>query len=81
MRVRVLLFAGLAEAAGERSIDIELPASARAGDALAECRRLFPALGPSLTSVALAVNDAYADPRHPLHEADVVALIPPVSGG
>ena len=30
---------------------------------------------------AIAVNEAYAEDNTPLKDADVVALIPPVSGG
>ena len=81
MKVLVLFFAGLAEAAGSRSIEINLPESARARDAMDECLRRVSALAPALKGTVLAVNDAYADPDQPLNPGDVVALIPPVSGG
>ncbi|MCB9245248.1 MAG: molybdopterin converting factor subunit 1 [Flavobacteriales bacterium] len=40
----------------------------------------FPAL-KQLNSLAIAVNEVYATDETPLHDQDVVALIPPVSGG
>ena len=40
----------------------------------------YPALR-ELSSLALAVNQAYARDKDPVHESDEIALIPPVSGG
>jgi molybdopterin converting factor subunit 1 len=39
----------------------------------------YPAI--SWSSVAIAVNQQYAEDQEPLHQGDEVALIPPVSGG
>lgn len=41
---------------------------------------LYPDLG-NLSSLAVAVNNAYAEDQHPLNTYDEIALIPPVSGG
>lgn len=40
----------------------------------------YPELG-KLRSLAFAVNERYAEDDHMLTEKDVIALIPPVSGG
>lgn len=40
----------------------------------------FPALN-GLSSIAVAVNNEYANDHTPLIETDEIALIPPVSGG
>jgi len=72
--VRVRLFAGLRERAGwsER----ELEDVARVAD-------VWPALdlGAEPQGLLYAVNKEYADANRELADGDVVALIPPVSGG
>lgn len=74
MGVRVRLFAGLRERAGwsER----ELEDVARVAD-------VWPALdlGAEPQGLLYAVNKEYADANRELADGDVVALIPPVSGG
>jgi molybdopterin synthase sulfur carrier subunit len=40
----------------------------------------YPELS-ELTSLAVAVNQQYAEENHPLGKMDEIALIPPVSGG
>lgn len=81
MRVTVRLFGSLREAAGSRTIDVELPAGAKI-EALREAvaARLPSAakLGPR---AAVAVNQQLASPGAVLADGDEVALLPPVSGG
>jgi molybdopterin synthase catalytic subunit len=76
VHVQVRLFAALRERAGAERIELELPAGARVGDALAELDWLTQGL-----RVVMAVNREYADPAAPLSADDELALIPPVSGG
>jgi len=76
MQVHVRLFAGLRERAGTESVDLELPAGASVGDAIA---RLSEITGG--TRVVMAVNQEYADAAVTLTAGDELALIPPVSGG
>lgn len=40
----------------------------------------YPELN-TLSSLAVAVNNAYAQDDHPINSYDEIALIPPVSGG
>ena len=77
MRVRVLLFGPLAEAAGTEAVDVEVADGATVGDVPG----LVDGLPESLRSLAYAVNASYAPPDRPLADGDEVALIPPVSGG
>jgi molybdopterin synthase catalytic subunit len=75
--VTVRLFAALREQAGTSRVELDLPAGARVGD-------VWSALelgGSEPSSLAFAVNKAYAERDRPLAEGDEVALIPPVSGG
>jgi len=76
MQIAVRLFAGLRERAGTRAVDVELDEGALLAD-------VWPALalGDEPAGLLLAVNHAYAGRDTVLREGDVVALIPPVSGG
>jgi molybdopterin converting factor small subunit len=79
--VRVALFAGMAEAAGCRAVEIPWP-----GGTVAELRaalgRGWPALVPLLDRSAVAVGGRYAaDADAVAAGTDDVAVIPPVSGG
>jgi molybdopterin synthase catalytic subunit len=77
VNIHVRLFAALREQVGTSHVDLELPEGAHVAD-------VWPALGlggiePS--SLAFALNRAYADREDVLRDGDEVALIPPVSGG
>ena len=78
--MRVLLFAGLAEALGCRELqwpDAALPATV--GQLEAGLREREPRLADARFRVA--INQRYAQPGDALSPRDEVALIPPVSGG
>lgn len=81
MQTRVLLFAALREAAGARELLVEVPE----GSTVAELRHRLaaehPRLAPLLGNAAAAVNEEYVSDGERLRAGDVVALIPPVSGG
>ena len=81
MRVRVLLFAVLRDAAGAGEIALDLEDGATANLAGAQLSENYPALKPYLPKVAFAVNRSYAPATTELHDGDELALIPPVSGG
>lgn len=80
-RIRVLLFAALADAAGLRETSLDVADGAAVGDLPSRLAETFPKLRPLCANVAFAVNAEYAAPGRPLREGDEVALIPPVSGG
>ena len=84
--MRVLLFAGLAEALGCRELrwPSEDSTSARAERiSVAELEAALRAEHPALQGrrFRLAVNQRYVGPEEFVTAADEVALIPPVSGG
>jgi len=81
MKCRVLLFAQLADAAGRREIEFELPEGATVGDSLAALGREFDAIASMRDRIAVAVNEQYAAAMRVLTDGDTIALIPPVSGG
>lgn len=80
MRVTVLLFASYADALGERSLSLDLPDDARAGDVLAALRGR-PGTDAVPPAPLVAVNERYASADRALVDGDVVAVLPPVAGG
>jgi len=81
MRIHVRLFAALADGAGCRSFDLDLPPGARAEAVRLALVERFPRLAGLCGRSAFAVNAEYADADRLLAAGDEVALIPPVSGG
>lgn len=76
MNVRLILFAGLRQAAGFKRDTVSLPESSTVGDLL---DRRVPTLRDRTFYVA--VNEEFAQRDTVLHDGDEVALLPPVSGG
>ena len=81
IRVKILLFAALADRLGVREVELSLPFKSTAGDALDVLAERFPEVAAWRDRLALAVNLEYVQPATLLADADEVALIPPVSGG
>jgi len=79
--VRVLLFAALREAVGEKTLELELRNSATLGDALAQLESQHAALARYRGRLLVAVNEERVPHATPLREGDEIALLPPVSGG
>jgi len=82
MKITVLFFAGVRDLVGNEREEIELPSHVRC---IADVRGLLEArhaaLKGALDAVRLAKNEEFVDADAPVAEGDVVALIPPVSGG
>jgi molybdopterin synthase catalytic subunit len=81
MHVRVLLFGVLKDTFPEAIHSLQLPAGATVATLLDHFRAKAPRQEQIWTSLAVAVNQEYAAPAHPLADGDEVALLPPVSGG
>jgi molybdopterin synthase catalytic subunit len=81
MQVQVLLFAGLAERAGRREIQVELPAPATVARLLAQIEAAYPELAALLPNCFVSVNQEYAAADRRIAAGDEIALLPPVSGG
>ncbi len=80
MRVRVLMFGALAEAAAKEDV-VDLPEGATADDVVAAVRRRYPPAAGVLDRVCIAVNQEVVTGDHAVNAADEVALLPPMSGG
>ena len=84
MKVRLLLFAGLRERAGEGELLLEdLPAGATVDEVVARARARVPGLDQVQFAVARNRSLVRAADRAGtrVDDGDEVALLPPVSGG
>ena len=80
-KVRVRLFARLADVAGTRQAEVDLGEGLTAGHVYQLLCREHPGMEGLEGSLMYAVNAEYVAPDHPLRDGDELALIPPVSGG
>lgn len=82
MNIRLLLFAALRELTGSSERQLRLPPEVRSIGALrSHLEQAEPRLDGRLGSVRFAINEQFVDDASALAEGDVVALIPPVTGG
>jgi molybdopterin synthase sulfur carrier subunit len=80
--VSVLYFGGVKESVGKSEERLTLPEHVRTvADFAAFLEQACPALAGRLGAVRFAVNEAFVDATATLAAGDVVAVIPPVSGG
>lgn len=80
--VLVLYFAGVKESAGKSEEQLELPETVHTvADFASFLEARYPALSGRLGAVRFAVNEAFVDATAAVSEGDVIAVIPPVSGG
>ena len=81
LRIHLLSFGPLRSLLPEGGLWREIRIGTSVSTLLAELNgdRVFPA--GSLGTAAVAVNHEYAGPEHLLRDGDVVAILPPVSGG
>lgn len=76
MEIRLRLFAGLRQVAGFKEKTVALPEGAVVADLLAELPQSIVG-----RTFYIAINEEYARRDSPLKDGDLVALLPPVSGG
>jgi len=75
--IEVLLFAGLKEAAGKEKLQLDI-----SGLSLKEAKEKLKDLElPNVKQAMIAVNEEFETDEYIVKSGDVVALIPPVSGG
>lgn len=81
MRIEVRLFGGLADRAGARRIDVELPGTATVGDLRDAVAAQHAGLAGLLGRTSVAMDLRTADDDEPVSPDAEVALLPPVAGG
>jgi len=79
--VDVLLFAAPREALGSNHVTVTLPAGSTVDALLAWLASEYPALAGYRRHLQVAINHCIAGAEAVLHDADEVALLPPVGGG
>ena len=82
-KMTILLFGITKDIVGSSSLSMPVANLAplkTVGDLKKYLQITYPELG-QLSSLAVAVNNSYADENEPINSYDEIALIPPVSGG
>ncbi|HEY9170112.1 MAG TPA: MoaD/ThiS family protein [Lutibacter sp.] len=80
MKIQLLFFGIATDLAGENSVSYELKSAATIGELKKDLLKKYSKL-KNIEDFAIAVNEEYAENDVVLQENDVVAIIPPVSGG
>ena len=80
MRIKILLFGITRDIIGENSIEIELALGISVIDLQQILKKKYSGLN-DIENFAVAVNEEYASGEYVIQEKDVIAIIPPVSGG
>ena len=81
MKVTVKLFASFKEASGAPQSVLEVAPGTTVGGVWQTLLGEYPRLVPLGHSVGMAVNGKYTQPEVAVSDGDVVAFLPPVSGG
>lgn len=80
MSITILLFGILRDVIGENKLTRATTVNTSLEDLRQNLAKEFPNLN-DYNNYSIAVNEAYAENDYIIRENDVVALIPPVSGG
>lgn len=81
MKVRVLYFQALSAAARRAEETVDLPDGSSVECLLTRLAASHPDLAPVAAGLLCAVNEEHSPRDRPLKSGDVVALMPPFSGG
>lgn len=82
MTTTVLYFAAVRDLVGRDEERLDLPASVTTvGELATFLAGIYPELAGRLDAVRFARNEVFASASEHLADGDVIALIPPVSGG
>ncbi|MFT7592397.1 MAG: molybdopterin converting factor subunit 1 [bacterium] len=78
--MKVLAFGAARDIIGESEINFVLSSDTTVKTFKEELYTMYPSL-KKLNAIAIAVNEVYASDEIVIGKLDVIALIPPVSGG
>jgi len=81
MKVRVLFFGMLKDVTGRDTDFLSLPDQASLADIFTHYEKLNPQLSRFAPSIAVSVNQQFAELDWKLKDGDEIAFLPPVSGG
>jgi molybdopterin converting factor subunit 1 len=80
MKIEILFFGITSDLVGETQVQIAFQNAISVADFKSVLKERYPQL-KNINSYAIAVNEAYAKDDIILKQSDIVAIIPPVSGG
>ncbi len=81
MRVHVRYFQNVRKSTGIAEEFLELAEKTSVGDLIVELVKKYPDLGPSVPSLLFAINETHARRVDLLTDGDILAVMPPFSGG
>jgi molybdopterin converting factor subunit 1 len=81
MKIKVMFFAAARELTGETETVLELAEGSTTVVIPETLQEMFPELDITRDRMSLAVNQVYCREAVALKEHDVVAVLPPISGG
>ena len=81
MKIQVLFFGACREAIGQHEYLCEMNSSANVAQAFENLSVQLPPLKNFGNSLLFAINEEHSRQDDVLHEGDVLAIFPPVSGG
>jgi molybdopterin converting factor subunit 1 len=80
MQIKILFFGIVRDITNKNSFDIDIDSSMNIEQFVSLLQDKFTGF-PDITSFTIAVNEEYVEKDFVLKANDVVAIIPPVSGG
>lgn len=81
MKIKVLYFASLKDKLKKNEDIIDLKEGSKVEDLLNDIISKYPQIQELIQKCMIAVNEEYSSKDRVLNENDIVAIIPPVSGG
>jgi molybdopterin synthase sulfur carrier subunit len=81
MKISLRLFAAARDSIGEAKIGVDLQDGATIATLRTALQTEYPELNSLFALAMFAINEDYANNDTPLSNDDVIACIPPVSGG
>ncbi len=81
MKVNILYFSSIKDTLKKSSEVFEFDKNIAVEDIIKYLKDKYPEISDKLDNVMVAVNEEYKDKSYKVNDGDVVALIPPVSGG
>ena len=79
--IKILFFAAAADVFGAAKLEVDPGGNASVGDLLDRLACSHPGSRDLLSRSAVAVNERYVQRSAPICSGDIIAIIPPVSGG
>ena len=81
MKVKVLYFSSIKDKIGKKEEELELKEQTTVSKLIDILKEKYPHISEYISRVMIAVNEDYVEENYLLKDGDVVAIIPPVSGG